>query len=224
MKHLVLTPDRNSPPDNDFTGAFEPESNRYAAYWRAQGDTVTVVRVDVSKRGPERVTQSLAAINAAAPIDRFALFAHGWRTGVQIGLSTATPRDEERLVTFANELARCSTPALKVALYCCSTGSSNGPVGDGGDTGFADLLRDALLAAGRTEVSVFAHTSAGHTTRNANVRYFFSDTTSGGIDLAKHSTPEGRILRARLADGKDALRWRLPWLTLAEARAELVRP
>ena len=222
MIHLALTPDRDTDGKHDFVGAFKPEAVRYAAHHRAQGDTVTVARIDVSKRHPDRLVQVVAAIRAAAPLDRVAVFAHGWRTGIQLGLSTATEADRGHLATFAVALVEASTPALKVALYCCSTGASDGPAGDGGDGGFADLFRDALVAAGRTDVSVFAHTSAGHTTHNANVRFFFADTTRGGVDLAKYTTSEGRILKARLADGKDPLRFRLPYLTLAEARAELV--
>lgn len=227
MNHLVLTPDRDTqpppgkPPTHDYVGAFKPESGLYTKHYRAQGDTVTVVRIDVSKRGPERVAQVVAALTAAAPVDRLAVFSHGWRTGIQFGLSTSTAADRERLVAFAAMLVAASTPELKLALYCCSTGASDGPPGDGGDGGFADLLRDALVAAGRPNVTVFAHTTAGHTTRNPAVRFFLPGNGYGGIDLAKHTTPEGRRLRARLADGNDALRWRLPYLSLDEARAEI---
>jgi len=54
-------------------------------------------------------------------------------------------------------------------LYCCLTGFSLNIAGDGG---FADKLRDAFCEAGMTWVKVYAHTTAGHTTRNPYVRIF----------------------------------------------------
>ena len=38
MKHLVLTPDRNTQ-GSDYNGAFKPEAERYARFYTGQGDT-----------------------------------------------------------------------------------------------------------------------------------------------------------------------------------------
>lgn len=211
MKHLVFTPDRNSV-GNDFKGAFKPESDRYTAFYTAAGDEVEVRRIDVSKPSRARVVAMMDAFDGG-PFDRLAFFCHGWRSGMQLGLS----RDGLDLVAVAMKIAHRSTPALRVALYCCSTGASNtSPTGDGG---FADYLRDCLVTAGRPDVSVFAHTTAGHTTRNAAVRWFVGE--SAGVDLVKRGTPEARRLYERLHDVADPLRWQLPYLTLEQALAEL---
>ena len=214
MKHLVITGDRNGATDHDFSGAFEPESLRYAAYWRAQGDAVDVTRVDLSQRDSARVAQMTAALRASAPVDRLAIFCHGWQTGIQLGLSISSPKELDELAAFATALACASTPDLKIALYCCSTGGSDSPLGVGS---FADHLRFALVAAGRRDATVFAHRVAGHTTRNAAVR-LFGPRMVGGVDLG--TTREARQrLDAQLHDGHDPLRWTLPYLPIDEARS-----
>jgi hypothetical protein len=215
MRHLLLLPDRNTPPDNDYTGAFKPEALRCAKYWRSQGDDVVVHEIDVSAKRPERRAQALELIAKHGPINRLAFFCHGWSTGVQLGFEIG-----DGLSMLVASLAAHSPHVVKVALYCCSTGRSKGPVGDGGDGSFADRLRDGLVAAGKT-ASVFGHTAAGHTTQYPGVRFFLSDTTQGGVKLAEPATPEWDRLVARLRKSNDPLRWRLPYLSVAEARAEI---
>lgn len=223
MKHLVATPDRNTQ-GNDFSGAFKPEAERYAQFYRGRGDQVEIIRVDVSQHSPTKRAQLLAAVKVAGPLDRLALFGHGWRTGQQFGLKIDSPENIAALAEFAVGVVGASTPNLKVALYCCSTGASDNdsPVGDGS---FADILRDDLCGSGRPDCSVMAHTSAGHTTRNAHVRMFYGTGVRGGgvggVNVAEHGTPEWRKLYARLHDGNDPFRWLLPYMTLEEARAGL---
>ncbi len=223
MKHLLFTPDRNSDDRSDYTGAFKPEGDRYAAFWRTQGDTVDVYRIDVSARSSARVEQVVARLDPAQPLDRLVFLCHGWHTGVQFGLKSDTDDRRARLAAFAAKLVAASTDNLAVTLYCCSTGASDdGPQGDGG---FADVLRDMLCAAGRARVRVFAHTTAGHTTRNARVRYFLGDGSPtgaiGGVDPVTRGTPEYRRLDARFDDRADTLRFRVPYLTTEELLAEL---
>lgn len=214
MKHLVLTGDRNTGVDHDFTGAFEPESVRYAKHWREAGDAVDVTRVDLSQRDGVRVAQMLTAIRASAPVDRLAIFCHGWQTGIQLGLSISSRAELDELAAFATALACASTDALKVALYCCSTGGSDSPTGAGS---FADQLRFALVAAGRRDATIFSHRVAGHTTRNAAIR-LFGPGMVGGVDLG--TTREARQrLDAQLHAGSDPLRWTLPYLPIDQARA-----
>lgn len=218
LRHILFTGDRNSGAENDFTGAFEPESNRYAKYWREQGDFVTLHRIPLSqKRDTVRVARMVQALNEGNPVDRFACFCHGWSTGMQLGLNSATDNDRDALAAFATVLAGRSTPRLQVALYCCSTGKSEVGCGIGS---FADRFRMALVAAGRPDVTIFAHATAGHTTRNPAVRFFFPKQT-GGVDLAEPGTAAWRKLDKRLHDGKDPLRWQIPYLTLDAARAAI---
>lgn len=219
MRHLVFTPDRNSDGRSDFSGAFLPESQRYAAFWRTQGDTVDVYRIDVSARSSARVEQVVARLDPATPIDRLVFLCHGWRDGVQFGLKSDTDDRRARLAAFAEKLVAASTDNLAVTLYCCSTGAStDDPSGEGG---FADALRDALVAAGRPRVRVFAHSRSGHTTRTAAIRFFDGGMVTGGVDPVPRGTPEYRRLDARFDDRADTLRFRAPYLTPDELLAEL---
>ena len=213
MRHLALTPDRDTPGDNDYTGAFDPEANRYVRYYEGVGDEVIRSKVDVSKKNGARRAQTLRWIAAAAPFDRLAIFCHGWGDGIQLGFSRGA-----ELESLAAAVAAASTDRLKVALYACSTARSDGPPGDGGEGGFADSLRDLLASAGRPEVTVFGHTSAGHTTRNPQCRMFVPGCAVGGVRIAETGSAQyGRLLR-RLRDGGDPLRWTMPYMTLEEIR------
>jgi len=216
MRHLVITPDRNTGDDNDFTGAFDPEAIRYGRFYASVGDDVRREKVDVSAPKAARRAQTLRFIRDASPFDRVALFCHGWTSGIQFGFDLG-PTVE----ALADALVAASTNALKVALYACSTGRSDGPPGDGGEGGFADSLRDLLAARGRPAATVFAHTSAGHTTRNPQCRMFAPGCELGGVRLAETGSPAYEKLRKRLDSASDTLRWRLPYLTLDAIRAEL---
>lgn len=221
MRHIVFTPAANHI-GNDYKGAFSPESKRYVDYWKGKGDEVFLYKVDATQSYAERRAAMLEAIEAKTPIDRLVYFCHGWRTGLQLGLSIEDSRSKEALHNFIVRLAANATPSLKVALYACSTGASADVHGDGG---FADTMRDELCAAGKTDVVVFAHTSAGHTTRNSNIRFFAGKGNAaggiGGDDVIARKTPEAKRLYARLHDGNDDFRWRLPYMTPAEVFAEL---
>lgn len=221
MKHVIFTPDRDQS-GNDFTGAFSPESFRYTSYWQSQGDEVFLRTINPTLPAAKRIAAMLETLDSRKPVDRFVCFCHGWKTGIQMGLSST---NLNQLKSFAEALVNASTPELKVALYACSTGSSDGPPGDGGDGGFADALRDALCAAGRTNVTVFAHTTAGHTTRNEYVRFFAGTTdplgAEGGDDVVQRKTEEFKKLATRLHNVQDNLRWRLPYMTPEQIHAEL---
>lgn len=225
LRHLVITPDANEI-DNDFTGAFEPESIRYKRYWSDNAilHDVRTVRINTRQNRDGRVEELREALSKNAKVDRLAIFGHGWKTGCQFGLSCATGRDRLNLIAFAHQLAQdWSTENLRIALYCCSTGASDD--GTMGDNGFADQLRDALTANGRPYVQVFSHFTAGHTTRNANIRLFAGNGETfggmGGVDPVKPGTPEFKRLYARLHDVKDPLRWVIPYLNPEEILAEL---
>lgn len=222
MKHLVLTPDRNTQ-SSDYNGAFKPEAERYARFYTGQGDTVVTRRVDVSEHSPKKRLQVLSYLAAEGPIDRLALFCHGWSEGVQFGLKCGDAEQKSLLAEAVKGIVAASTANLKVALYCCLTASNDKSTT--GDGSFADILRDYLCAAGRPNASVFGHTTAGHTTRNSDIRMFFGYGRAaggdGGADLVQKGTPEAHKLYDRLHDGNDTLRWRLPYMDLTAIPAEL---
>lgn len=211
LKHLVFTPDRNHT-GNDFKGAFKPESDRYKLWYESRGDTVEIHRIDTTHPGGSR-TEVETIVEATAGIDRLAFFCHGWREGMQMGYRSSTEDDRQRLLMLAGRIYRQSTPNLRVALYACLAGK-------GGDGSFADVLFESLRASGCADVSVFAHTDAGHATRNADAILFSPAHPSGEV-IAERKTPMYRRFDARLDDKADDLRWRAPYMTVEELRQEL---
>ncbi len=216
---LVLLPDRNTEGKGDWSGAFHPEASRFAALHRAPPERF--VQVDVGRTRVDRLQQTLAAIERCSTVSLLALFCHGWKGGVQLGPYS---QDVEVLVRSLQLRARHD---LAICLYACSTADGIDPDGDGpapgGEGGFADALRDALLRAGIGGAHVDAHTVAGHTARNPYVRRFDASTAQGGDWLIAPDDPLWSTWRTRLRDSADPLRFRFPILTRDEIREELAR-
>lgn len=188
---LIITGDRDTHGKKDYTGAFKPEADRFARVVPGSHDLTTV---DVSKSMPTRKTElfrTLEAIHARdAMFNDVAFFMHGWSKGIQCGVQLA---DVSKLVELLLPITANGTDAdhpLHIILYCCLTGDVPGSpkenqtkLGPGGDGGFADRVRDEFCKAGRTWVKVYAHTTAGHTTRNPWVRTFEGKgSTVGAVD------------------------------------------
>ena len=191
MQHRVLTPDRNTG-SNDFTGAFQPESQRYAEHFRHRGETVTVSTVPLSSsRHNMRESVKRLLASGTAPLDTLVLMCHGWPDGIQLGFH----RDD--CASLAEMIAAYCVESPLVVLYCCSCGSdSNGGAGNS----FAGVLRDRCRALGRS-ATVFAHTTAGHTTRNPNIRVFHgSDERWTDVNAP----------RDQMEDRLNPYRWDLP--------------
>lgn len=215
---LILLPDRNSPGRSDWSGAFRPEALRFARLHAVPPGQI--VQIDTSQPRPRRLEQALAAIERSAPISVLAVFSHGWKGGLGVGPYS---QDVKALVRALELRARGD---LVVALYACSTGegSEDAPGAPGGEGGFADALRDALIAGGFGAAHVDAHTCEGHTTRNPFVRRFDASTATGGAWLV--DPHDGELFprwRQRLHDSADDLRFRYPLMSADEVRAELRR-
>lgn len=209
---LLLLPDRNTE-GSDWSGAFRVEAGRTAQLYQVPPQMVQ--QIDVSRPRRERLAQLLAAVDARAELDLVALFCHGWTGGVQLGpYSADTP-------ALAQVLARRARPGLAVALYACSSGASpeGHPVAPGGEGGFADALRDALVAEGLAGAHVDAHTVVGHTTRNPYVRRFTAGQALGGEWLIAPDDPLWPRWRLQLRETD--LRLRYPLMTAEQIRAEL---
>lgn len=231
MKALCFAPLHNAPGKRD-GDEFRSEAMRFL---KAHGLDSPVRLFDNQAPDFERREHAYAAIEAhpRGTLDTFALFSHGYKTGVQLGFG----------VEHARRLALTLKPAaapggLTVALYCCDTGRDadrdkidDRTEGVGGDGGFADRLRDELCDAG-VRATVWGHSTAGHTTWNPFVRVFVPEERRGGGWLvAPGSDLWGRWRRAldptvdrngrRVVDPTQTLRFRFPWLTRAELEAEL---
>ena len=192
MTAAVFAPLRNAPGKRD---AFEFLREAHA-FNRAHGfnDVVCVFDNDRSLVG--RRGEVLGYLRKLPRVSVVAFFCHGWPEGVQTGFMLGHVR------LLAGSLASvCGGGELTVALYCCSTGADDDGLetderapGPGGDGGFANRLRDELCDLG-VRATVFAHSTAGHTTRNPWVRVFRPDRRAGGEWLV---TPGGPLWAAWL--------------------------
>lgn len=224
MSSLAIVPG-NSPYKAD-TREFVDQS----MLWRERHDGTELVSIDLEAPVPARFRQVLAAIELHAP-DLLAFFCHGLSTRLpQLGASIAN------VAQLAGAIARATT-APRVVLFTCLAGEdlisgADGP--PGGDGGFADSLRDALVKHGATGAQVDAHGSSsqlsgrkkdvgGHTTHNPFVRRFAGPEDKaavGGYWLVEPSHPGWYAWRKWI----NALGWReFPIMTRDQIR-QLLHP
>jgi Fe2+ or Zn2+ uptake regulation protein len=160
---LALTVRHDKQGKRDASRAFIPEAYRFVSYWEDQGLVGRVRFVDNHARVHDRRKQVVDALHESENLRHLAIFAHGWRTGIQMGFRL------NHLRPLARQIEKVAADdAITVTLYCCSTAQG----GPGGDGGFADELRDALCHVGLVHCRVDAHVNKGHTTRNPHVRRF----------------------------------------------------
>lgn len=208
---LALTVAHNTKGKRDASRAFIPEAERFTAYWRDQGLHTRLVKIDNRKPNVHRRRQVVDAIMNEPRVQHLAIFAHGWRGGIQMGFRMGHMRALARVI---EQVAPSASPI--VSLYCCSTAQG----GAGGDGGFADELRDALCAEGLVDCRVDGHSTRGHTTRNPHMRRFDGEGSwiggQGGRYLIR---PRGKLWGAwkrALRDRDDPLRYRMSRMTIAE--------
>lgn len=214
---VIFTGNANTEGKRDYTGAFRPEADRFAALCRARGFDVSTHALDLGASKAAQRSSTAAALGLGGGIGLAAWVCHGWRTGIQLGYSSAQ----------LGELAAAlrdggASEDVTVALYCCSTAAGPGRDGDGG---FADGLRDALCAAGLRRCRVLAHDRAGHTTRNPYAREFVgAGSPVGGTGGTWVVAPGSTLWRpwVRALAGTGDLRFRMALQTTAETHAELV--
>ena len=218
MRALVFAPLRNSPGKRD-ADEFTREARAFCV---AHGLRQEVHLFDNHDAPIERRELLLQRLHERQPasLDVLACFMHGWSTGLQIGVDLSTARG------LARALKGVAATSLTVVLYCCSTGADTdrdkaddlnqpGPDGDGG---FADRLRDELCELG-VRATVFAHSTAGHCSRNPRVRVFSPDERRGGQWLVE---PQSELWPAWLrALHETDLRLRFCLMTREQVEAEL---
>lgn len=206
MSILAFAPMHNTPGKRDATGAFQPEAR---AFVKLHGGIIALI--DNHARPLVQRRQVHAAISEVGP-SVVAFFCHGWRTGIQFGIGMA------HLDALAAAISGASYGPT-IALYCCSTGS--GP-GIGGDGGFADWFRDALCRAGADFCQIDAHTTAGHCTRNPNVRRFEGmGSPTGGVGGYYIVAPKSALWSRWRAALAGDLRLRFPMMSVGEIHREL---
>ena len=195
-------------------GPGSPEFKRQAAEWSRSPWGGPVVELAVGSLKPAlRFTQVSDVIATRGAPDRLAIFCHGWANGLQL-VPMAHVKDLARMLA-----PKRPGPGPIVTLYACST--ADGPH-VGGDGGFADALLDALCEAGATGCVVDAHTTAGHTTRNPNVRRFTGPTADVGGEYIVE--PRSTLWRAWVKALAGPFRWEFPTLGTGVIRARLATP
>jgi hypothetical protein len=238
--HLIVTPDRNTK-KSDYTGAFKLEAIEYRKLWG--GDIVTFdASLPLLKR---RDSVIKALTETPGKYDHVVFMCHGWSKGIQAGFTTKNVKELAVAICKGNGPRYISSAVsiqgqsmnivydYRVALYCCSTGADpqddsmeapgTAPMANGnlGDNSFGDLLRDELCKAGAAECSVFAHTTAGHTTQNPNIILFEgAGSNVGGYGGVMPITPKDKKTWARWAKQlKTKYRFHVPYESVAELRA-----
>jgi len=216
MNGIILTPDRNRD-GGDFTGAFKPESERFAVCQGIPAERIH--RIDISASHPGMRAEVCTTIQSYRGLDFVAVFCHGWkpdpskgitRWGLQLGFNT--DRDGG-LVSLASAILEAGAPDCRIILYACSTGGGD----QGGDNGLADVLRD------RTGFQVDAHSSIGHTTSNPDVVRFDREPGIGGTPLIPRDDILFQKWKSRLKDrDSDPLRFQFPFLSREDIRKALL--
>jgi len=218
----------------DATGAFQPEARRFMERHGISSDLYHLVDNTGrgnpgGKPGPKDKArmkrQVLEAIDSTlhvnAELRGVAFFCHGYRTGIQFGI---TNKDVGAL---ASSIASASHPTVRVPLYACDTGRDKDRnrkddlEAFGGDGGFADSLRDALCVQAARDNVVWAHTTAGHTTRNPHVRVFMGlgseyGNTGGFYVVARNNRKLWKAWRQALRAKGSTLRYDFPFMEVAE--------
>jgi hypothetical protein len=214
---LAFAPKFNSRDKRDATGAFIPEAQAFCRRHRSSPPELFDNGVPMS----ERLAFVRSHIEAfpAGYLETLALFCHGWKDGLQIGVR------KEQVPQLADSLRAVAAPWLRVVLYCCDAGRDaddervdDTKPGPGGEGGLADVLRNALRQVGITG-TIYAHTTAGHTTRNPWVRRFEPDEIGGGRYIIE---PHSALWRPWCRALRGDLRFRYPFMTTEQIERELV--
>lgn len=219
MNALIFIPKNNAPGKSDVTGAFAPEA---AAFMRTHGIPATRRVVFDNARdylGRAKIVLDTLARVEPGSLETIAFFCHGWRDGIQAGVHRS-------LSVFADALAKRCVLDPTIILYACSAGRDGDSdaiddtqPGAGDDGGFADALRDALVARGMRP-RIFAHTTDGHTTRNPYVRLFDDSRAASGEWLVE---PGSKSWKRWCAELKGNLRFRFPFVSRDDLWKELSR-
>lgn len=227
MTAIAFAPQHNTGTKKDATGAFQPEMVRWITHIKDQGDTNWINHVINNRLSAAEMRADVIKHISEFKPDRIAFFCHGWKTGIQFGFGMKHVKELAKTIIEADQIGadlaaisggRMHAPII--TLFCCLT--ADGPID--GDGGFADRLRDELCIAGAVNCRVDAHTTAGHTTRNPNVRRFDGLGSPVGGMGGQHIVAPGSALWARWVKALKTgdLRFRFSAMEVAEIHEELV--
>lgn len=212
MKGILFVPDSG----NQYR-EFQRESVHAARFFDARVVFFPGTAPQLSKR----LVLTELAKEAGAGLEIVGFLCHGFRVRIQAGFDRSSA-DE-----LAKAIAAACVPTASVPLYCCSTGNGPGVDRDGvgeatgpGEGGFADTLRDELVANGMRGGKLFTHTTAGHLARNPDARvYAIEPGVVSGDDIAPRAKDRDLYRRWRGLLHTPTGRWEVATLGRAEIEA-----
>lgn len=227
---LAICPTHNTKGKRDVSGAFLPEAEAFTAYRAAEGNVTALMRQFDNRAAKWRRRREVEALLDAAPypLSHVAFFCHGFRRGLQTGHAFGPLGSS--VDKLAAAIARNSVPGVRVTLYACDAArdgdaerSDDSKPGPGGEGGFADKLRDALLAHGLRGGHVDAHTVTAHATIAPYVRRFYVDPEAqdhGGEWIVSPGSAKWQAWRRKLR-GDRRFRLSFPLMSTEAIRGAL---
>lgn len=215
MTGIIIAPDRDHPDEND-SQEFQGQARAFLS--RHPGLLCTF---DNEAPMTVRASQVLADLDGLPPNSQsyIATCCHGWRRGIQPGFDIRgkeNPKGDGVLGLAPHFLADAIAKVAKtdgsliVPLYSCSTAED--PV-----SGFAAVLH-RLLNERSVPNTLYAHTTAGHCTRNPFVKRWRDGEVSWLVE--PHSAFWGHWV-TQLHDLHGTLAYDYPFMTEAELTAAL---
>lgn len=220
MTVLALVPMSNSKGKKDVTGAFLPEAKRWLDLHGG-----ALARFDNAAAPAKRRADVEAILRGHSGLRAVGFFCHGLSRQLQTGHGIS------HVDALADALTSATLPGAVVALYACDAADTPVKNAPGGDDGFADRLRDALILRDAEHWQgghVDAHVTTGHTTTNPYVRRFACSLAVpsevplgivGGEWLVKPGSAAWGTWRRALRETD--LRFRFPFMREREIHDEL---
>lgn len=218
--HILVMHATTNTTKPDATGAFIPEAINFRKYRESLGDTVEVIGFDNKLPPPKRAPAFLKQLEGAKPFDAIVYIGHGLRNSLPSAGITSTYRTKFTQLIQSKSLSKTK---VFVTLFACSAAETT--TGQpGGEGGFADKLRDDLVALGFSEGWIDAHPVPGHATQNSQVRRFFisaEQAPKGGTWLVTPGSPEFPKWRSKLNSKwrDDPFRFQFPYMSQADVLA-----
>ena len=226
---LVIHSSKNVKGRHDATGAFIPEAEKFAKLQNVPKENIVGINCIGTGKKKRRDEVVKALFSSDRLWDAICFFGHGWPRGIQFGYGL------DQIDELAFNITATSTFSVKVMLYACLAAENDvrdnvkaadelGPATDGG---FADELRDELYRLGVIKGWVDGHKTAGHTSWNPYVVRFRSDAVMselygavGGAWLVQPGSEYWNKWVNKMK-GNTGFRYRVPFMTELEIRAEL---
>jgi len=184
MKIIFYT-STNSPKKCDATGAFIPESKKFANH---HGDVICVSVPCRGKTRDQRAQVVYDELGRHDKIDTVSFACHGHPTHIQHGFGIRGKHNNARLakILAAKDIRR-------VIFYCCSVARPNTKISQ---MSYCGDLHNELYALG-CNAAIYGHTTAGHTTQNPFVKVFINGDVEGKF-IVEPGTKDWAMWRTKL--------------------------